>query len=87
MGKRVLWAVVVLVAVGASALATQITNDILGIWVNVDPETGGLAKMVVLPTDAGGLSVLGYGACSGSFCEWGATPLYLASMPPMWIAE
>jgi hypothetical protein len=68
------------------ALGTPITEEILGTWINVDPEAGALLQIVILPAETGGLNVFGYGVCEPA-CDWGSTPLYLASTAPQFIDE
>jgi hypothetical protein len=44
---------------------------ILGMWKNVDPNTGGLVK-IVLGWAAGALTVHAFGACHPTPCDWGS---------------
>ena len=87
MMKKVVLAIAALSLVAIAAFATPITGDILGAWVNIDPEAEGLAQVTILPSESGGLNVFGYGVCSPSFCEWGATPLVLVGMAPDFVEE
>jgi|GEM_PF-3124841 hypothetical protein len=87
MMKKVVLAIAALSLVAIAAFATPITGDILGAWVNIDPEADGLAQITILPSESGGLNVFGYGVCSPSFCEWGATPLVLVGMAPDFVEE
>jgi len=56
--------------------------EVLGIWGNIDTLATGLAEIKIVSTDTGSLSVLGFGVCDPSFCEWGATSLVLVGMRP-----
>lgn len=84
MLKKAWIAAVAVAFVGLGAVAAPLTGDIVGTWINIDPQTSGMAQIVILPSETGGLNVFGYGVCSPSYCEWGATPLYLASAPVTW---
>lgn len=48
-------------------------DDLLGEWVNIDPETRGITRLEI-HRDAG-LAVHSYGACGGGECDQGSTPL------------
>lgn len=87
MMKKVVLTIAALSLVSIVAFATPITGSILGTWVNIDPEANGLAQITILPSETGGLNVFGYGVCSPSFCEWGATPLVLVGMAPDFVEE
>ena len=87
MMKKVVLAFAVLSLVAIAAFATPITDDILGAWVNIDPEANGLGQITILPSESGGLNVFGYGVCSPGFCEWGAAPLVLVGMAPDYVQE
>jgi hypothetical protein len=85
--RKIMLAIAALSLVAIAAFATPITGDILGAWVNIDPEANGLAQITILPSESGGLNVFGYGVCSPSFCEWGATSLVLVGMAPDFVEE
>ncbi|MCK5828532.1 hypothetical protein KAH43_08440 [Candidatus Bipolaricaulota bacterium] len=87
MSKRALLTVMVVFAMVGTTLATPITDDILGAWVNIDPEADGLAQITILPSESGGLNVFGYGVCDPDFCDWGSTPLILVGMAPDYVNE
>ena len=58
-----------------SALAVQpsgVTN-LVGTWVNVNPTTGGIVK-VIITNDLFGFRIHTYGACSPTPCDHGAIP-------------
>ncbi len=86
MRKPLVVAVGLLALVSFIAGATAIGDNVIGTWVNVDPDTGGLVQLVFLPDGLGGIQVFGYGACTPDPCEWGAAPLiplvYPASYDP-----
>ena len=77
---------VVFIAVGVAATVLH-PDELLGTWSNVDPLTAGLGKIRIAVSATGGLDVYGYGICAPSYCEWGSTPLLLASMPPRYEPE
>lgn len=87
MMKKIVLAFAVLSLVAIAVVATPITDDVLGAWVNIDPEANGLGQITILPSESGGLNVFGYGVCSPDFCEWGATPLVLVGMAPDYVEE
>jgi hypothetical protein len=61
------------VATAATSWAVAPTNrsQLVGTWVNVNPSTGGIVK-VVITDDALGFRVRTYGACSPTPCDHGA---------------
>jgi len=80
--RRATWLVATVVClVAAYGSASPLTEGILGTWINIDPEAQGLAQIVILPSETGGLNVFGYGVCDPDYCDWGPTPLYLAATP------
>lgn len=46
---------------------------LVGTWVNVDPATRGITK-IVIGWGAGHLGVHAYGACTPTPCDWGGVP-------------
>lgn len=66
---------VCLMGMGASALAQPPASvaNLTGTWVNVNPATGGIVKLVVT-SDATGFKIHTYGACSPTPCDHGAVP-------------
>jgi hypothetical protein len=54
----------------ASALPPANRNDVVGTWVNVNPATGGIVK-VVIANDATGFKIHTFGACSPTPCDLG----------------
>ena len=76
-GSRILpprcWCVVaVCLALGHSIGAAQTADDFAGVWVNVNPKTGGMSR-IVLSSAAGGTEMVvhGFGACVPDDCDWG----------------
>lgn len=70
--KATLASLVVLAASATSAFAQQPTNlsAVVGTWVNVDPATRGIVKVVV--TNVGGqLHIHTYGKCTPTPCDHG----------------
>ncbi|HLO88557.1 MAG TPA: hypothetical protein VK203_26605 [Nostocaceae cyanobacterium] len=49
--------------------------DFVGTWVNTNPNTGGITRVVI--TSAGGnkLNIEAFGKCQPSDCKWGKTNL------------
>jgi len=60
--------------IGTAAWAAG--SEFLGLWLNVDPNTGGLTKLDIWQSGAD-YFVAGYGACTPTDCEWGAVDLHL----------
>jgi hypothetical protein len=80
---RVLGTILVVCSVATAVGATPMASgEILGTWGNVDTLATGLARVKIVFSDTGSLSVLGYGVCDPAFCEWGATSLVLVGMRP-----
>ena len=65
----------ILTPLGRMAHAAAAGFNIAGTWVNVDPATRGLTKLVIFPSGSEFL-VRGYGQCSPSDCDWGFTQLH-----------
>jgi hypothetical protein len=72
-----------LLALGAAGALSHWGNllaaapaDFLGTWVNTDPNTGGMVRLVVSQVGAR-YEARGFGACSPSPCDWGTTPFHL----------
>lgn len=74
--RKVLGVLAILSMLAVGTVAAPLTGDILGAWVNVDPDSGGLGQLTITPNEWGGLRVWGYGVCDPDFCEWGAADLY-----------
>jgi len=88
MRRRISLALLGVVCLAVAAAATVLYPDeLLGTWANVDSLTAGLGKIRVAVSATGGLDVYGYGVCDPGYCEWGPTPLRLASMPPRYEPE
>jgi hypothetical protein len=43
----------------------------LGVWVNVDPNTGGMTRLEIQRVDDETVSFHGFGKCHPSDCDWG----------------
>jgi hypothetical protein len=55
--------------------AAEISAEpLLGTWVNADPATRGIVKLVLAPSAGGGVSVAGFGACHPRPCVWTVAP-------------
>lgn len=87
MIRKAVLTIAALSLVAIAGFATAITDDVLGAWINIDPEADGLAQITILPSESGGLNVFGYGVCSPSYCEWGSTSLVLVGMAPDYVKE
>ncbi len=48
-------------------------TSLVGTWVNVNPETPDIVK-IVLTNNGGSLGVHAFGACSPTPCDWGQVP-------------
>ena len=81
MRKRLLVALGMLLLLSFLVAAKPIGDNLFGTWVNVDPDSGGIAQFYFGPDGAGGIQVYGYGVCDPTPCEWGATPLVLLNYP------
>lgn len=88
MRRRISLALLSVVSLAVVATATVLYPDeLLGTWGNVDSLTAGLGKIRIAISAEGGLDVYGYGICGPGYCEWGPTPLLLASMSPRYEPE
>jgi len=61
--------------VGAVCLAVPASADeafFLGHWVNVDPATSNITRVIVEPTGGWDVKVRAFGACHPTDCDWGA---------------
>ena len=47
------------------------TSDLVGTWVNVDPDTRGLTKLIIKADKDTLLQVRAFGSCSPTDCNWG----------------
>jgi hypothetical protein len=50
-------------------------ENIFGTWVNDDPNTRNIAKVIVLNDYTSGLQAHAFGACTPSPCDWGVVGL------------
>ncbi|MEW5825407.1 MAG: hypothetical protein AB1778_01090 [Candidatus Bipolaricaulota bacterium] len=82
----VAWILVGLIGLSVGAAPLH-PDELLGTWGNVDTLASGLAEVKIATSPGGGLDIYGFGVCTPSFCEWGPTPLVLASMPPGYVNE
>jgi hypothetical protein len=51
-----------------------VVNPVLpyvGTWMNADPNTGDVKKIIISNATPTSASVHGFGACGGGFCDWG----------------
>jgi thioredoxin 1 len=48
-------------------------DDFVGDWANVNPETGGMTRLVIDRVDDNTVTFHGYGACHPIDCDWGLT--------------
>jgi hypothetical protein len=59
--------------VSATFTAISPVEQFIGNWKNVDPNTGGIAKVTLTAASAATATLHAYGACGGGFCDWGNT--------------
>lgn len=76
MSKKSVVGLVLLGLVMLGSFVVASPADFLGSWVNVDPNTGGLTKLIVAQ-QGGGYTVQGFGKCHPTDCDWGRTTLNL----------
>ena len=60
-------------ALAAGAELTIMPGALAGTWVNSDPNTRGLVKVVIAPAGSA-ITVDAFGACSPTPCNWGVVP-------------
>ena len=61
----------------ASCPVPSTTANYIGNWLNDDPNTSGVAQLIILPDTYDHVKVLGFGSCSPINCIWGeATALF-----------
>jgi hypothetical protein len=71
-----LFGLILFAALSQSAFALQPSNvnSLLGTWVNVNPTTRGIVKVVITNSLATGFSVNTFGACTPIPCDHGSIP-------------
>jgi len=71
MFRRAALAVAVVVAALASSSAWANTGEFIGNWVNTDPGTRDITRVVVTPAGPNMVRVQVFGACQPTACDWG----------------
>ena len=61
-------------AAGISAPAFADVGSFVGDWVNVDPATSGITRVVVTNTGGDNINVQVWGRCHPTDCDWGTQP-------------
>ena len=51
-------------------------NDMVGVWVNTDPDTRGITKIAIYEKD-GATMIRAFGSCSPTDCDMGSTDFHL----------
>lgn len=74
--------------VGSEISIDAAAADFLGTWINTDPNTGGIATLVISPLGAN-YTIHEFGACSPTPCDNGTTTLNLlgynvSDTNPLW---
>ena len=54
-----------------SCARVRAIDDFMGNWVNIDPDTGGMTRLVIQKVDDTTVSYHGYGKCVPTDCDWG----------------
>jgi hypothetical protein len=49
-------------------------GDFLGVWVNADPNTGGITRVVISQAGPWQVNVHVFGSCHPTDCDWGSVP-------------
>lgn len=62
-------------ALGLVSPVLAAPQDFVGTWVNTNPNTRGITRLVVTSTGANTLSVQAFGKCHPTDCDWGTTQL------------
>lgn len=55
------------------ALQPSNTN-LVGTWINVNPNTRSIVKIIITDNGAGGTRIHAYGSCTPTSCDWGTVP-------------
>ena len=74
--RTMVFALAAVVACLAGTIAWAAGSDFLGTWLNVDPNTGGLTKLIITQSGSN-YYVEGFGRCHPTDCEWGIVDLHL----------
>jgi hypothetical protein len=67
-------AAALLTAALMSGAAAAGTSDFVGNWVNNDPGTQDVTRIVVIPTGGNNVKVRVFGQCQPTDCDWGTVP-------------
>jgi hypothetical protein len=67
-------AVILFGIAGISAPAFADVSGFVGDWVNVDPATSGITRVVVTSTGGDNINVRVWGRCHPADCDWGTQP-------------
>ncbi|BAZ30145.1 hypothetical protein NIES4074_26010 [Cylindrospermum sp. NIES-4074] len=69
-------------AASSVALAAALVNpavaapaDFVGTWVNKNPETRGVTRLVITSAGGNNLKIQVFGQCQPTDCDWGTAPL------------
>ncbi len=77
MNSKVLRYGGIAMAIAISALAMPASadiSDLVGNWVNADPDTTGITRVVVTPAGGNHVNVQVFGQCHPTDCDWGTVP-------------
>ena len=77
MNLKLARGVIVAAMLGAGLLTSPAladTHDFFGNWVNADPSSNDITRVVVLPAGPGNVSVHVFARCYPTDCDWGAVP-------------
>jgi len=75
MHKQMRFFLLVLALLAISVSVAGGAKPFLGTWINVNPDTGGLTKLVIVQKGAG-YTVRGFGKCHPTDCDWGIVNLH-----------
>lgn len=59
---------------GQTNLRTNLESRLVGEWVNIDSQTGGITKVIIHNNDE--FSISAYGKCHPTDCEWGKVKVH-----------
>jgi hypothetical protein len=68
-GTMVFALMAILTVPGLVRAADLSLTALAGTWHNTDPNTGGIVAIII--TDAGGIQIQTFSACSPDLCDWG----------------
>jgi hypothetical protein len=60
-------------------VASRPGGQLVGTWVNVDPNTRDITHLIIAGNTDGSYSIHVYGACHPTDCDWNVVPLSLSS--------